>query len=165
MNSLLDTLAQSSLSIAIAGNPTIFPWAETIHVMAIALVFGTILIVDLRLLGLAANNARVSALTDGMLPITWVGFALAVITGALMFLTNPMGYFENEDFRIKAALLLLAGVNMAVFHLFTARTQASWDMPNIATPTGARVAGALSIAIWIGVIAAGRWIGFSLSPF
>jgi hypothetical protein len=165
MIELLESLAQSPAAIYVAENGNVFPWAETFHVMAITLVFGTILIVDLRLMGLAANSLRVSSLTKSMLPITWSAFAVAVVTGAIMFLSNPVGYYENTAFRIKVFMLLAAGMNMALFHLFTARSIAGWDEPNARLPGAARTAGILSVSTWVTIIAAGRWIGFTISPF
>jgi hypothetical protein len=69
-------------------------------------------------------------------------------------------YITNPAFQLKLLLIVLAGVNMAVFHLIPWRTVGSWDAGTEA-PIAARVAGALSLALWIGVIAAGRWIAFT----
>ncbi len=165
MTSLLDTIAQSPIALYVADHPDVFPWTETVHVMALTIVFGTILIVDLRLMGLAGTSLRLSSLTRAMLPITWIAFGLAVITGSIMVLSNPVGYFGNTAFRIKLVLLLAAGLNMALFHLLTAKSMSNWDAPNAALPTSARMAGIASVAIWLTVITAGRWIGFTINAF
>lgn len=165
---MLDTfllwLADTPLGIAIAEDPVLFPWLETFHVLAVVTVFGVMLMVDLRLLGRASRDYPVSALLRSLLPVTWIAFAAALATGALMFCSNPVGYAGNSYFQAKLALILLAGANMSVFHLVTAKGIARWDLsPHL--PAAPRLAGLLSMLLWIGVIVCGRWIGFSMDPF
>ena len=88
---------------------------ETIHVIAITLVFGTIAIVDFRLLGLGSNNRPVTELCRDVLPWTWIAFAFAAVTGGLLFVSHATQYFGNTAFRAKMLLMLLAGINMVVF--------------------------------------------------
>ena len=147
-----DTIRSSALA---------FPWLESVHVLAIALVLGTIAVVDLRLLGFASAHRPVTVLVKRVLPITWVAFAMAVITGAAMFLSNAVQYMNNTPFLVKMGLLALAGVNMLVFHLVTYRGVGQWDEA-ARPPAGARAAGAISISVWIAVVAFGRWIGFTI---
>jgi hypothetical protein len=138
-----------------------FPWLESLHVLAIALVFGTIAVVDLRLLGFASTERPVTVLIRRVLPITWIAFVVAVVTGTAMFISNALTYVDNTAFLVKMALLLLAGLNMLVFHFVTYRTVGTWDA-SASTPSGARAAGAISISVWVLVIAFGRWIGFTI---
>jgi hypothetical protein len=157
-------LEATEVATTIRENSLVFPWLESVHVMAIALVLGTIAIIDLRLIGVAGVGFRTSRLMRAMLPITWTAFALATITGVLMFLSQPALYLRTTAFQIKLGLLLMAGVNMAVFHLLTARSLAGWD-DSRATPPGAKLAGLLSLCLWIGIVFAGRFIGFTLDAF
>lgn len=136
------------------------PIVESLHVLAAALVFGTILIVDLRLLGYPDTRKSFRRMEHELLRWTWVAFFLAVITGALLFAANANTYFGNTAFRWKMAALLLAGVNMAIFQLVTFRGVANWDK-DVPTPRAARFAGAASILIWVAVIFVARWIGFT----
>jgi uncharacterized protein DUF6644 len=136
------------------------PVVESIHVLSAAVVFGTILIVDLRLLGYPDVRKSFRQMEHELLRWTWLAFFLAVITGALMFAANANTYFHNTAFRLKMAALLLAGVNMAIFQLVTFRGVASWDK-DVRMPGGARAAGAASILIWLAVIFVARWIGFT----
>ena len=137
-----------------------YPIIESIHVIAIAMVFGTILIVDLRLLGLASNNRPFTQVAKELLHLTWIGFAVAVVTGSLLFLPNASSIAININFQIKMGLLVLAGINMFIFEMVTARNTAAWDTA-LPTPTAARVAGFLSIGFWTAVIVFGRLIGFT----
>lgn len=149
------------LSASIRENVNAFPLIESLHVLAITLVFGTILIVDLRLVGVAAHRRSADRLIRELLPYTWAAFALAVITGTLMFISNASSYAANLEFRLKLVAIVLAGVNMAIFHSTAHRRIADWDL-DLPPPAAARVSGFLSLALWTIVIILGRWIGFTL---
>jgi hypothetical protein len=136
------------------------PFVEAAHVLAIAVVFGSILVVDLRLLGVPSSRRPVTVVSHEMLRLTWGAFIVAVITGALMFAPNAITYFGNTAFRLKMLTLLAAGINMLVFQFFTARTVAQWNL-DPRPPAAARTAAMLSIVLWIAVIFLGRWIGFT----
>ena len=135
-----------------------FPLLESIHVIAVGLVVGSILTVDLRLLGLAALRYPVSQVTRRLVPWTWAAFVVAAVTGFGMFVTRAPAYVENPAFQIKFLLLPLACLNMAVFQFRTFRGVADWDTAQ-ATPVAARVAGGASLLLWAGVVFAGRWTG------
>ena len=135
-----------------------FPTLETIHVIAATLVVGSILFVDLRLLGLAANNYPVTTLNRELVPWSWSAFVVAVITGVGMFITRASGHMENPAFQSKLVLLVLAGINMAYFHFRVYRNIEHWDRVS-STPMPLKIAGGLSLLLWSGVMLAGRWIG------
>ncbi|HEX6992898.1 MAG TPA: DUF6644 family protein [Gammaproteobacteria bacterium] len=136
------------------------PVVESVHVLAIAVVFGTILIVDARLLGLLDKRRSYGVVSGELLPWTWAAFVVAAVTGFLMFTANATTYYDNTPFRLKMLAIAAAGLNMAVFHLFTGRHTAEWEFAQSA-PRGGRIAAGLSIAIWTSVILLGRWIGFT----
>jgi hypothetical protein len=136
------------------------PIIEAIHVLAAATVFGTIFIVDLRLLGYPNTRRPFTRVSDELLKLTWGAFFTALVTGALMFAANANTYYENTAFRFKMLALLLAGVNMAIFQLVTFRTVGGWNT-DTRPPSAARVAGMLSILVWLTVIFFARWIGFT----
>lgn len=161
---LLRALEATAVATAIRENDLLFPWVEAFHVLAITLVVGSITIVDLRLLGLASLDRALNRLTSDILPCTWAAFGVAVISGSLLFSSNATGYAHNTQFQVKFVFLALAGINMAIFHLFVSRDIESWGNALQATPLRARVAGAASLLFWIMVVAAGRWVGFTLMP-
>src|SRR5262245_36680748 len=140
-----------------------FPTIESVHVIALTLVVGTIAIVDLRLLGLASTNRPYADLAREVLPWTWVCFGLAVISGSLMFISQPVGYFGNFAFRCKLLLLCLAGINMLVFQLITGRGASGWRQEH-AVPLSGKLAASPSLALGITVVFVGRWIGFTMTP-
>jgi hypothetical protein len=153
-------LENSSVGTAIRESTWLFPTIETTHVLSIVLVVGSIMIVDLRLLNVASRRRPVSDLIREVLPFTWVAFACAAITGSLLFTSSAVKYSHNAPFQFKMAVLLLAGLNMAIFHLGAGRTIHVWDRSAM-IPTGARIAGAVSLLIWVCVVTLGRWIGFT----
>ncbi len=150
------------ISETIRASAMAFPWLESVHVLADHA--GARL--D-RCGGSASARPRVGEpagddlLVRQMLPITWVAFAIAVFTGGAMFLSNAVDYSKNLPFRMKMLLMLLAGLNMVFFHLVTYRSIGTWNESR-QTPCGARWAGGFSILTWIGVVAFGRWIGFTI---
>ena len=141
-----------------------FPTVETIHVIALVTVIGTIAIMDLRLLGWASKNSLVTRISKDTLHLTWGAFVIALITGLLMFASKASTYMINPYFLIKMGLLALAGLNMAIFHSTTWKTVAQWD-DGASIPTAAKVSGALSLIFWISVVFFGRAIGFTLGMF
>jgi len=157
----LEQLANLPFAVAISHGATLFPWLECIHVLAITLVVGTIAIVDLRLLGYPAHRKSADRLIMELLPYTWVAFAIAVLTGALMFASNAMSYAHNVQFQLKLVMILLAGINMAAFHLSVYRHIVDWDERH-PPPPAARLAGVASLCLWTGVVFLGRWVGFTL---
>jgi hypothetical protein len=136
------------------------PVIEATHVVAAVLLFGTVLVVDLRLLGLADSQWAFTRVSRGTLPLTWLAFAVSVTTGSLMFIASAQTFFFNTAFRLKTIALLSAGLNMAFFQLVTARRLPAWDR-STPTPRAARIAGLLSILLWAAVVLLGRWIGFT----
>ena len=144
---------------------TISAWAfstvELVHVFAVAMVIGTIMIVDLRLLGLASTKRPFAELSKQVLPITWAAFGVAVIAGLLLFTGRAADYFVNTVFWIKMSLIVLAGINMMIFEFITVRGVQTWNHDPI-PPSPARLAGGISIVCWVLVVVFGRWIGFTL---
>lgn len=154
-------LYDTPLAATIRSNELAFPWLESVHVLAITLVLGSIAVADLRLLGLASVKRPVTRLLDEVLPVTWVAFIVAVITGVAMFTSNAVEYVNNTAFQLKMLMMLLAGLNMAAFQFITFRGVGQWDEARV-TPAGARFAGGFSLLAWISIVAFGRWIGFTI---
>ena len=153
---LASWLKNTPLAMSVAENW--FSQIESVHVIALALVAGTIFTVDARLLGLASRNLGFTYLSKRLLPWTWFAFVLAALSGGLMFTSDATRYVKNTPFLIKMSLLVLAGLNMAYFQFVTLRGVSRWD---VGRPVrAARVAGALSILLWTAIITCGRWIGF-----
>ena len=158
---LLQSLYDTDLAGQIRESEIAFPCIESVHVLAVTLVVGSIAIVDLRLLGLASRERPASRVAADVLPLTWGAFVVATVSGFLMFMSNAPAYSHNRYFCAKLLLLLLAGLNMALFQSYVSRDQDAWDT-SLPTPRSARLAAGCSLLLWILVIATGRWIGFTM---
>jgi len=137
-----------------------FPIVESIHVLALCLFLGMATILDFRLLGLVMRDLPVSEVVTRLLPWTAAGFAVMVISGVLTFLNAPVRYYENIFFRIKLVVLLLAGLNVWVFHSGIWLKVSDWDLDAVA-PFRARLAGVLSLVLWACIVVAGRMIAYN----
>lgn len=155
----LQWLENTAVATAVRESDWVFPTIETIHVLAVAIVVGSIVRVDLRLIGTANRGGSVRVLLGEMLPWTWTSFVIAVASGALLFSSAAIRYSTNAFFLLKMVTLLLAGLNMVIFHLVSYQAAARPDRESMGR--GAQAAGALSLLFWVGIVAFGRWIGFS----
>jgi hypothetical protein len=159
MLALCRWLEQTSVGAGIRESLWLFPAIETVHLLGMAALVGTVGVFDLRLLGRTLRRERVSELGRRLLPWTSGAFAVQVVTGVLLFSSEAVKVYTNPAFRLKMLLIFLAGVHALVFHWTVYRNVASWD-DGAVLPVGAKVAGLVSILLWIGVVAAGRFIGF-----
>jgi hypothetical protein len=152
-------LEQTSLGSAVRESLWLFPAIETLHLLGMAALLGTIAVFDLRLLGWLMPSQRVSDLGKRLLPWTWAAFALQVITGATLFMSEAVKVYTNPAFRLKMLLILLAGLQALLFHRTVYRNVATWDDTG-RLPARAKLAGFVSLLLWLAVVAAGRFIGF-----
>jgi hypothetical protein len=155
---VLTWLEHRPFAIAIAESTWLFPITETIHVLALTVVVGSVAMMDLRLLGLGNKERAASDVIASSLPWAWSAFAVAFVAGSLLFSSKAGTYYNTLPFRIKMVCLALAALNMLVFHLLTGRRMTTWDRG--APPLSARLAGAFSLTLWVIIVATGRWIGF-----
>lgn len=150
IDQFLKWLASTALAANIRESLLLFPLLESAHVFSLALVVGTILVVDLRLLGLASAQRPFERVASDTFKWTWGAFALTAATGLLMFTTNAPVYYHNFYFRAKMMLLLAAGVNMLIFELSRRSVERIGKAVAIA-----------SLTLWLAVIFMGRMIGFT----
>jgi hypothetical protein len=156
---LLGWLESTQLAMFVSQSSWGFAALEMIHVTATTFVFGMITIVDLRLIGVASKGSAVTDLYRDVIPLTWIAFVVAAITGSLLFIGQAMEYSENIAVRMKFALLVLIAINMLAFRLIIYPGVSKWDR-DAAVPLAARLAGAISLAGWIMVVASARWIAY-----
>jgi hypothetical protein len=152
-------LEQTSLGTAIRESLWLFPIIETVHIFGIVLLVGATSILDLRLMGLTFRDEPVSKLAERFLPWAWAGFLIQVTTGLLLFSSEATKMYGNIGFDIKMLLIAVAGINAVVFHSIAYQSVGKWDNDPVA-PLGARAAGLISILLWFGIVAAGRWIAY-----
>jgi hypothetical protein len=152
-------LDQTVVGSTIRQSLWLFPAIETVHLLGMAALVATITLLDLRLLGWAMPQRRISEVTARLLPWAWLGFVVQVVTGVLLFSSEAVKIYGNPAFRLKMLLLLLAGIQALIFQTVVSRKLPAWDdRPML--PLIARVMGLISILLWLGIVSAGRFIGF-----
>lgn len=162
-------LAQTSLSNTIAGNLWIIPLVQSIHILAIAVAFVSLLVVVLRIWGLAAADMSLSATTDRFTPFIWGAFAVLVCTGITMVIGEPARELISFSFWAKMTLLAIGIAAVIGFQLHLAEHRQQWETTLVAQPV-TRVLAGLTLLVWLGVIVMGRLIAWdariwgSLSP-
>lgn len=153
-------LAGRPWSIALHESLYMYPMVESTHVLTLCVFAGTAMLFDLRLLGLTMRRVPAAEVLARLLPWTRVGFAVMVVTGAMLFSAIPVRSYQNIFFRGKLVLLVLAGVNVWVFHRGIYRRVHEWGADPV-LPRAARLAGVLSLVLWAGVIVSGRLIAYN----
>lgn len=187
LDGLLKWIFDTTLASAVRENDWLFPTIESVHVLAVTVFLGSIVWVDLTILKLANQEREPQRVAKELLPITWVMFFFALVSGLVLFTSNAVNYAHNIFFQFKMLLLLFAGLNMVVFqtafsaralpqsqHLFeTTAHLKTRDLKRAHDDTKSAVwsflrsgqwSALISFLIWLSVIVLGRWIGFSIQP-
>jgi hypothetical protein len=153
-------LEKTSWSIALHESLWVYPIIESVHVLTLCLFLGMAIMLDLRLLGLTMRRVAMSQVVGQLATWMLAGFAVMVASGALLFYAIPVRTYLNIFFRIKVALLILAGLNAALFHVTVYRRLAEWDREPV-PPKAARTAGGVSLVLWVCIVVAGRMIAYN----
>lgn len=132
----------------------VFPVVESIHICGFALLVGAIFILDLRLMGLCLRGRPVSQLARDLAPWIWSGILVQLITGPYLLSSDAGEYLQVPAFRVKMLLFALA----LLFH-FTIIRKATQPAADARRPGWHRPAAAISLALWLGVVLGGMWIG------
>ena len=136
----------------------LYPAVEIVHITGFVVLVGSVLMFDLRLLGLS-KQLPLTLMARHLLRWSLASLLLVVPAGLLMFSAHPQDFIANRVFLLKLALIMAAGVNAAVFHMGVWQTVAGWDAGR-AAPASARVQAGVSIVLWISVIACGRLLAY-----
>jgi|SRR5882757_124116 len=149
----------SHIGTAIRESDYAFSIIESVHVLGITLLVGTIALLDLRMLGLVLRPIPVTRIARTVFPLTWFGFVIMFASGFLLFWAEAAKNYSNPAFRIKLILLALVGLNPLIFHTTVYRRVHEWEVLAI-SPWRARAAAIASLTLWSGVIVAGRLIAY-----
>jgi hypothetical protein len=152
-------LEQTAVGSSIRESLWLFPIIETVHIFGIILLVGATSILDLRLMGLAFRDESVSKMAGRFIPWALAGFIIQVVTGLLLFSSEATKMYGNLGFQVKMSLIVVAGLNALIFHSVAYKSVGKWDYDPVA-PLSARAAGLISILLWFGIVAAGRWIAY-----
>ena len=152
----LDTFAWST---ALHESYYMYPWIESTHVLTLMLSLGLLIVIDLRMLGLAFVNVPASKLSERLDTPMLIGFTVMFITGFILYFAIPVRFTTSIWFRIKVVLLIAAGINVLLFRRKMKASVGTWDTDPI-PPKRIRVGAGLSLALWSGVVVTGRTIAY-----
>jgi len=138
-----------------------YPILTTTHVVSIVAFAGLVIMMDLRIVGLAFARAPLTEIQGRLFPWQMAGLVLSTATGVLLFVVDPLRYYGNFFFRVKIVLLALAGLNALTFHRTVYRTVGRWDEDS-QVPATALLAGAVSLLLWGAIIVSGRLVAYKL---
>jgi hypothetical protein len=151
-------LETTAIADAIRTYRWFYPALETAHYLGLAMVVGGIMLIDLRVLGVAKSLPLRPML--GLVRWVWVGFIINAVSGSLIFIYGAEGFAANRAFQLKMILMLLAGINAMIFTVAAARSGHQW-LDSGSVPTGIRVVATLSFVLWLSVVTAGRWMAYT----
>jgi hypothetical protein len=159
IQAIFEYIDATQSSTALRESYYLFPVIEGTHVISLALSVGLVIWFDMRLAGWVLRDQPVSAVFRPIRPFMLTGFGIAMVTGGLLFWSLALRCYGSPFFWAKMAMLILAGTNIAVYHLTIDRRQSEWDTAPT-PPLRARMAGIISLTLWIGIIAAGRLMAY-----
>ena len=147
-------------SVAIRESQYVYAALLTSHVIGMCIFAGLVVMMDLRLLGIGNRRTSFSQVQRRLFPWQMFGMTVSVFGGLLLVYADPLRFYDNIYFWVKAVMMILAGVNALAFHQITYRTIDAWDTAPV-TPFGAKLAGVMSLVLWAGVVVSGRLIAYN----
>ena len=158
---IMQAVEHSGFSLSMRESQYWFPALNLIHMLGLLMAAGTVIFWDLRLLGVGLRATPVSQVGKSLLPWTWSGFGVMFLSGSLLVAMEAGRLYSNIFFRLKVLALVLAAVNVMLFHFTVYRSVDRWDR-DVSTPLPARMAGGFSLLLWFAIMACGRAIGYTL---
>lgn len=159
LNTWLMLLQDSSLGEGVRNGQFLFPVLESIHILGIALLVGPAFTFDLRLLGAGQRVISVTTAARFLLPLSHAGLGIVAITGIALLSAQATVVAAADAAPWKLGLIVVAGINVLVFHKGIYRTVADWDV-HAAPPLAAKVSAWVSVLVWTGVVVAGRFLAY-----
>lgn len=160
IGALLDgSFLQAGALWALQTIPGFPPIIQTVHILGIAVVMGSVVMLDLRILGLAVPSQKIAEMTNRLLPWLWWALAVNLLSGAFFLFARPNRYFSNPIFAWKISFLIPAVLLTLFFHLMSRQQKGYWEL-NSRRLWSARVIALFSLGLWIMVALAGRWIAY-----
>ena len=152
----IEWTASSSLNHAITASPWAFAVIESVHLLALAVIGGAVLIVDLRLLGFGIRTQTLEEVARDAQPWFVGSWAVMIVTGLLLFASEPQKLYYSTPFAVKITCLVLGTI-----FAFTVRRNVTLAGEGRVNPIWLKLVALVSLALWFGVAAGGRWVGFS----
>jgi hypothetical protein len=159
LDSFCDRLSASALSQAIQSTDWVIPTVQTVHILAVAAVMSSILMFNLRLIGVRARSQSVVAVAAHFIPVAWYGLPILLGTGAILIIAEPARALQNPVFILKMTLILLAAALTLASQIPLRKDQGFWEI-SISRRRLARLIACVSLPIWVAIVFAGRWIAY-----
>jgi hypothetical protein len=159
LDNLCSWLEQTLLSQTMQTTSWIVPAVQTVHILAIAAVMSSVLMIDLRLLGILGRDQPLARVSERFLPVIWWTLPILLATGILMIIGEPVRSLESPVFQLKMALLVAAMIVTLSYQVPLGRDPSFWDF-SIGRRGGAGIIAVLSLLLWTGIVFAGRWIAY-----
>lgn len=152
-------LDQTPLSQTIQATAWIVPTVQTVHILAIAAVMGSVLMIDLRLLGFLGREQPLARVSERFRPVIWWTLPLLLASGMLMIIGEPVRSLENPIFQLKMALLIAAIIVTLSYQVPLGKDPAFWDATS-GRRGAVRIIAVVSLLLWVSIVSAGRWIAY-----
>ena len=153
-------LSDTPLSLMIQSVGWIIPMMQSAHIIAITLVMGSVLMTDMKLLGVVGHGVTVRQMNRRFLPWIWGALVALLLTGTVLTIAEPARELINNVFRLKMLLILVIATATGVFHKFVEARADDWDN-DARSRWPARAFALLSIAAWVSIVICGRWIAYA----
>jgi hypothetical protein len=157
-----DWLSQTPLSKTLQDQAWVVPTSQSIHILAVSIVFGSACMINLRLLGVGRSGRSVSQLSDTLVPWMWRGLAVLLLTGFVQTITEPVRQFVTPMFWAKMMMIVVVAAMTALYARAVRRNAPAWDVA-ASRPWTAKVFAVLSTLLWLAIIVCGRFIGYTWS--
>jgi hypothetical protein len=154
-----EAIGATSFSIGLHESYYMYAWIESLHVITLTLSLGMLIVIDLRMLGVWLKDVPASKIAERLDRPMLIGFTIMVVTGVLLYVGIPIRTTQSLWFRIKVILLVAAFINAWLFRRHLQSSVGSWDAAPV-PPRRTRVAAALSLTLWAGVVCCGRFIAY-----
>jgi hypothetical protein len=152
-------LEQTPLSQTIQTTAWVVPAVQTIHILAIAAVLGSVLMIDLRLLGILGREQSLARVSERFRPVIWWTLPILLASGILMIVGEPVRSLENPIFQLKMLLLIAAIAATLSYQIPLGKDRAFWEVTSSRRGV-ARLIAVVSLLLWVSIVFAGRWIAY-----
>ena len=153
-------LEQTPISQTIQSTAWIVPAVQTVHILAIAAVMSSVLMIDLRLIGVLGRDQSLARVFERFKPVIWWTLPILLATGIIMIIGEPARSLENSVFQLKMTLLVAAIIVTLSFQIPLRANAAFWELSS-GRRTAVKMIAVLSLLLWVGIVFAGRWIAYA----
>ncbi len=154
-----DWLSLTPISMTLQSVEWIIPAVQTVHILSIAIVMSSVIMVDLRLMGLMGHTQSISGMARRFIPWVWWALVVLLLTGAVLITAEPRRDLLNSVFQAKMALLVVAIAVTVVFQETVRRNMEFWDL-SPRRRLGAWATALISLLVWTAIVGCGRWIAY-----